>query len=290
MVARELTPIIVIVGETASGKSDLGMFLAERFDGEIIAADSRTIFRGMDIGTAKPSGADQDKIRHHLLDIVEPGVRYTVSQFKEDALAAIDDISSRGKLPIIVGGTGLYIDSILYNYSFGTENQAFRKELDKLTLPELQARAEKSGIDDRDVNFKNRRHLQRAIERGQAGRTDHVLRDNTLILGVRRENSDLDDRIKERIELMISAGFIDEVRELLEKYGPESEAMTGIGYRAFSKYVSGEISLNDAKAEFIQGDKKLAKRQRTWFKRNKSIHYPLKQSEYVDLVTTLLSK
>ena len=290
MAAKAVVPIVVIVGETASGKSDLGMFLAEKFNGEIIAADSRTIYKGMDIGTAKPSLEDRARIPHHLLDMVEPGERYTAAQFKEDALLAIDDISSRGRLPIIIGGTGLYVDSIIFNYDFGTEDVTRRLELNELSLEELQVTAEKSDISREAVDFKNRRHLQRAVERGRAGHFNQELRENTLVLGVKRGDDELNERIEARITHMLEAGFIDEVKKLVDKYGSKSEAMTGIGYRAFTKYISGDISLAEAKAEFIQGDKKLAKRQRTWFKRNKSIHYPLKQSESVDLVTTLLSK
>ncbi len=290
MVAKKLAPLIVIVGETASGKSDLGMYLAEKFNGEIIAADSRTIYRGMDIGTAKPSKDDQERIPHHLLDVVDPGERYTVAQFQLDARQAIQEIYKRGHIPIMVGGTGLYVDAVIYDYDFSSGDVRNRNDLEQMSLTELQSLAVKQGIDREDVDFKNRRHLQRAVERGKAGRTDTTLRGNTLVLGVRRNEDELDARIEKRIDAMLASGFVEEVRTLTEKYGQDSEAMTGIGYRPFAKYVSGEVSLDEAKRQFVQGDRKLAKRQRTWFKRNKSIHYILKQSDAVDLVTTLLSK
>lgn len=290
MVARRIAPLVVIVGETASGKSDLGMYIAEKFNGEIIAADSRTVYKGMDIGTAKPSVADQEKVRHHLLDVVSPDERYTAAQFKEDANKCIEEIRARGHLPVMVGGTGLYIDSVIFDYDFAPEDQAKRSDLDMLSLEELQLQAGVLGIEVTDVDFKNRRHLQRAVERGRAGKTNTTLRDNTLVIGTRRDRIELDKRIEDRIEAMIEAGFVDEVDRLLKRYGSGSEAMTGIGYKAFASYLKGEISLEDAKQQFIRNDKRLAKRQRTWFKRNKSIHYPLKQSEVVELVTTLLSK
>lgn len=288
--AKQVAPLVVIVGETASGKSDLAMFIARKFDGEIIAADSRTIYKGMDIGTAKPTADDQALIPHHLLDVVEPGERFTAAQFKEAATDFISEIWSRGHLPIMVGGTGLYVDAVIYNYDFAPDNPDRRRELEILSLQDLQQEARQAGIQPREVNYANRRHLQRAVERGGAGRANNDLRKNTLIIGTQRSQDELGDRIEMRIDAMLEAGFIDEVKVLLEKYGPDSEAMTGIGYRAFVKYLQGEYTLEQARAEFILNDKRLAKRQRTWFKRNKSIHYPLKQSDVVALVTTLLSK
>lgn len=255
----KVVPLVVIVGETASGKSDLAMDLARKFNGEIICADSRTIYRGMNIGTAKPTLADRAEIPHHMLDIINPDERYSVAEFKVTTEKLIEEISSRGRLPIMVGGTGLYIDAVIFNYEFSQPNAPRSKE--------------------------NSRHLDPDVASKK-----HDLRQSTLLLGLRVDREVLEERIRRRIDVMFDSGFEAEVRRLVEAYGTESEAMSGIGYRTMTKYLQGEMTLDEAKEEFVRGDKSLAKRQRTWFKRNKSIHWVEKQSEAVDLVTTLLSK
>lgn len=238
----KLSPLVVIVGETASGKSSLAMQIAKQFNGEIICADSRTIYKAMDIGTAKPSKKDREEIKHYLLDIIEPNQRYSASLFKKDALEAISNIANRGKLPIMVGGTGLYVDAVLFDYSFS------------------------SGEQQKDSN--NPRHLSKSTQKNRG-----ELRPNTLVIGLNRSRDELNIRIEERAKQMLEAGFINEVNTLVDKYGTDNEALSGIGYRTFAKYLRGDITLELAKAEFVKGDKSLAKRQRTWFKRNKSIHW-----------------
>lgn len=238
----KLSPLVVIVGETASGKSSLAMQLARKYNGEIICADSRTIYKGMDIGTAKPSKKDREEIEHYLLDIIEPNQRYSASLFKKDALEAISNIANRGKLPIMVGGTGLYVDAVLFDYSFS------------------------SGEQQKDPN--NPRHLSKSTQKNRG-----ELRPNTLVIGLNRSRDELNSRIEERAKQMLEADFINEVNILVDKYGTDNEALSGIGYRTFAKYLRGDITLELAKAEFVKGDKSLAKRQRTWFKRNKSIHW-----------------
>lgn len=257
--ATKVAPLVVIIGPTASGKTALGIELAKEFNGEIICADSRTIYKGMNIGTAKPTIEEQCGVPHHLLSFLEPDQRYSAAQFKNDALRLIDVITKRGKLPIIVGGTGLYIDSVLFNYQFAPPN------------------AERDTLNPRHLNSQN------SIK-------NIDLRPNTAVLGLDPGKDELAKRIKARVEVMINNGFEKEVKQLLNIYGADNEAMSGIGYKTFVKYVHGEISKADAVEEFIKGDSSLAKRQRTWFKRNKSIHWIQKQSEAVELVTTLLSK
>lgn len=232
-------PLVVVVGETASGKSALAIELAQKFEGEIICADSRTIYKGMDIGTAKPSQSDRGKARHHLLDIVKPDQKYNVAMFKQDALNAIDDISKRGKIPIMVGGTGLYVDSVIFDYNF-----------DNKTMGKLRA--------------------------------------NTLVVGIKTNRDELDRRIEARVDSMIKSGFANEVKKIGERYGWDSEAMTGIGYGAFSKYLQDELTLEGARQKTIRDTKQFAKRQRTWFKRNKSIQWVNNSSNAVDIVTTFL--
>jgi tRNA dimethylallyltransferase len=219
-----IPPLVVVVGETASGKTALGIELAKKFNGEIICADSRTVYKGMDVGTAKPTKKEQEGVPHHLLDIVEPNEKYNAARFQKDANALINDISDRGKLSIMVGGTGLYVDSVIFEYDF-----------DKKTMSEL--------------------------------------RPNTLVIGMKREREELLQRIEQRIDVMLKQGLVEEVQWVGEQYGWDVEAMTGIGYRAFADYIKGEKTLDEARQDFIRGDKLLAKRQRTWFKRNKSIHW-----------------
>lgn len=248
-------PLVVIVGETASGKTALGIELAQKFQGEIICADSRTIYRGMDIGTAKPTAQERAAVRHHLLDIRNPDEKYSAAQFQKDAQELIKDIANRGKLPIMVGGTGLYVDSVIYNYQFPKDG-------------------------DRDqVNPRHSTNPQ----------TDRQLRDSTLILGVQRDRADLENRIRTRVQVMLDEGLVDEVQRLIQQYGRDNEAMSGIGYKFFADYLDGRLTLDEAIEKFVRGDMSLAKRQRTWFKRNKSIHWLNNRGDAVDIVTTFLS-
>lgn len=264
-------PLVVIVGPTASGKSDLAMKVAQKHNGEIVCADSRTVYKDMDIGTAKPSQEDRSRIPHHLLDIVEPGQLFTAADFKTMADTVILDIGSRGKLPILVGGTGLYVDSVLFNYKFGVPaDQHLRDHLETLSTEDLQQMCSESNI-DMPINKQNRRHLVRAIELG--GLLDHqkVLRSNTIVVGISTEREKLRSRIEKRAHTMIGQGIIDEVRLVGEKYGWASEAMSANIYRIFSNVVKGVQAIDVALDEVVKSDMDLAKRQVTWFKRNKYI-------------------
>jgi tRNA dimethylallyltransferase len=283
----------VITGETASGKSDMAMELARRLGGELICADSWTVYEGFDIGTAKPSRADRAEVPHHLLDVADPREGFSVVLFKRLAQTAIEDISARGKLPIVVGGTGLYIDALLYDYSFlPATSPELRKELNSLSLPELLERAEAADYDLSGIDIRNKRRVIRLIENAGQRPTKQPLRVNTLILGIRRDPAELKSRIERRIDAMVAAGFPDEVKSLGEQYGWNNEPMKAPGYRAFADYVQGKISLEMAKERFRQNDLQLAKKQRTWFKRNSSIHWLSDRSKIdaiVDLVTTNLN-
>lgn len=251
-------PLIVIVGPTASGKTDLAIHLAKQFDGEIICADSRTVYKGLSIGTAKPTPEQRAHIPHHLLDVVAPCERFTVADFKRLAGRAIDDILGRGKVPIMAGGSGLYIDAVLYDYQFAPEGA------------------------QRDPA--NPRHIKKGTALGR-----HALRENTLLLGLRMEREVLKDQVMRRVDEMVNTGLIDEVRWLLEQY-PASKAADAPGYKAFRQYLDSKISLSEAKALFVQNDMQLAKRQLTWFKRNNSIHWIDNRGEAVELATTFLNK
>jgi tRNA dimethylallyltransferase len=264
-------PLIVIVGPTASGKSDLAMRIAERHNGEIICADSRTVYRGMDIGTAKPSDEDRAKIPHHLLDIVEPNESFSAADFKRLASAAIADIKTRNKLPILVGGTGLYVDAVIFDYQFGEPaDPALRAKLFDMTVEELQHICRRSYIDI-PMNDKNKRHLIRAIELGGLPkRTDKMIL-NIIVVGLTAENDTLRKRILLRAGKMVEAGIIGEIQLLARRYGWESEAMKANIYRVFRGVVEASKSVEEATEEFVRSDMALAKRQRTWFKRNPAI-------------------
>jgi tRNA dimethylallyltransferase len=281
--------LLVVVGETASGKSALALELARRFNGEIICADSRTVYKDMDIGTAKPTATDQALVPHHILDVVSPGEPFTVADFKRLANQAITDISARGKLPIMVGGTGLYVDAVLYDFDFRPPaDPAARQQLEQLTIEEMQQRILDQGL-GMPANERNPRHLSRVLETSGAASQKKPLRANTLVLRITLDREVLGRRIAERVNAMVAAGLADEVKRVGETYGWDVEALRAPGYKAFHEYIEGAVSLEQAKAASVRATKQLAKRQRTWFKRNKSIHYICKQAEAVDLTTTFLS-
>ncbi|HEX8763187.1 MAG TPA: tRNA (adenosine(37)-N6)-dimethylallyltransferase MiaA [Candidatus Saccharimonadales bacterium] len=283
-------PLVTIVGETASGKSALALELAQQFGGEIIAADSRTIYRGLDIGTAKPTVHERKLVSHHLLDVVDADERFSAAQFKHAAEVAIASAHSRGKLPFLVGGSGLYVDAVLFNFSFQNKAEPnIRERLQKLSIDQLQAELIEKGI-PLPANKRNPRHLIRAIEtRGQTG-ARQGLRPHTLVLGISINRDELRARVAARVDQMLHQGFEDELKEISDKYGWDVPALQAPGYKAFRKYLEGEMNLAEATQILVHDHLQLAKRQRTWFRRNKSIHWISKKEEAVDLVTTFLSK
>jgi tRNA dimethylallyltransferase len=284
-------PLVAIVGPTASGKSALAMELARRHNGAIIAADSRTIYKGMDIGTAKPSASDREEVRHYLLDVVGPGESFTVADFQSAFSHAVEQIEGQNQLPILVGGTGLYINAALYGYEFpATQDRALRQELQDLSVEALQERVEGLGVELNDSDWHNPRRLIRAIETAGAPRGRGELRANTLILGITVERHELERRIRTRVAQMLEQGFIDEVRHLGECYGWDNEAMTGIGYRAFGRHLRGELSREAAAEETIRDTLRLAKRQMTWFKRNSDIVWVANAQDGVARAEAFLAK
>lgn len=250
--------LLVIVGPTASGKSALAIELAERLGGEIICADSRTVYKALDIGTAKPTAQEQKLVPHHLLDIVEPNQSFTAADFKQLAERAIDDIKSRNKLPILVGGSGLYIDALLFRYSF----------------------AQTGALRDRA----NPRHVARSVPLEKGG-----LREDAVIFGLDISRNILKERITRRVDTMMQQGFIEEVKKLMSTY-PNSKALSAPGYKAFTEHVSGRLSVEEAKALFIKNDYQLARRQMTWFRRNQSIHWLDDPNTYIQRIESQLNK
>jgi tRNA dimethylallyltransferase len=266
--------LVAIVGATASGKSDLAMQVAREHHGEIICADSRTIYKGLDIGTAKPSASDRAEIPHHLIDIVTPDQRYSAVEFKIAAQAAIVDICGRGKLPILVGGTGLYVDAVLYDFEFPAGgNPRQRQTLEASTTAELQSQVDQLEMNLNQSDYSNRPRLIRAIETAGQPRTKKPLRPNTLVVGLDIDLAKLRHRIDLRIKNMVDQGLVEEVRNTYKIYSPDSTGLRAPAYRSFRDYIEGRISINTAADRLKLADTQLAKRQITWFKRSPDIHW-----------------
>jgi tRNA dimethylallyltransferase len=294
-----LKPLIVILGPTASGKTDLAIKLAKKFNGEIVCADSRTIYQGMDIGTAKPVPKirnSKSKIRngyiikgvsHYLIDIVKPNQNFTVAQFKKMAIKIIKDIQQRKKIPFLVGGTGLYISAIVDNL----EIPAVRP--DKNLRKKLESQAKKYGsdylykklikLDPEAKNFIQKENLRRVIRalevclklkkpfsqlRKKGGPLFKILQ-----IGIKIPRKKLYQRINQRVEQMIKMGLVDEVKKLSKKYSLNLPSMSAIGYREIGLYLQNKISLNQAIELIKKNTRHYAKRQMTWFKKDKRIHW-----------------
>ena len=278
---REL-PLIVIAGPTASGKTALAVRLAERFGGEIICADSRTIYRGMDIGTAKPTRDERANVPHWGLDLVEPGGRFTVADFKAYAEQKIAEIRERGNVPFLVGGTGLYIDAIVFDFAFaGEANEVLREQLEQMNVQELQKYCENNNI-KLPENDHNKRYLIRAIERKNVTvKRRETPIDNTIVVGITTNRETLRTRIALRSEQLFANNVVEEATILGKKYSWDSEAMTGNVYPLVRKYIAGELDETGLRREFEISDWRLAKRQMTWLRRNPYIMWgTLEASEH----------
>ena len=227
---------IIILGPTGSGKTGISIKLAKALGGEIISADSRAIYKGMDIGTAKPTKQERAGIPHYGLDLVKPGERFTVADWKTYAEDIIKDIKSRGKTPIIVGGTGLYIDALIYDYQF------------KGPTGEKIGDLEQKSCSDR-------------IE----------VKGDYLLIGIKWSPEELRERLKKRIDQMFNVDLYNETKDLVQKYGWGSQAMKSNIYEYAWQYLQGELTLEQAKEKCFYEDWHLAKRQLTWFKRNRDI-------------------
>jgi len=267
-------PLIVIAGPTASGKSGITIELAEQYNGEIICADSRTIYTGMDIGTAKPSKQDQARVPHWGLDIVTPGKPFSAADFKAYALQKIEEIRARGHVPFLVGGTGLYIDSIIFDYEFGPPaDLEKRAELEQMTVPELYKYCIQNNIIVPENN-QNKRYLIRAIERNnEPGERLLTPINNCIIVGITTKKEILRDRIHKRSEQLFDDGVVQEAKLLGDTYGWENEAMTGNIYKLSRAYLHNEITQEEFKLRNETADWQLAKRQLTWLKRNQFIQW-----------------
>lgn len=274
-------PLVAIVGPTAVGKTALSIVVAQQLDGEIVSADSRQIYRGLDIGTDKPTAAQRRLVPHHLLDVVEPDQVLTLAQYQQAAYAAIDDIHRRGRLPLLVGGTGLYVRAVLEGLTIPhvPPNPDLRAELEALAEAQgpqaLHARLAALDPDAaRRIDPRNVRRVVRALEvtllagapishlQGAHPPPYAVLR-----VGLTRPRPALYARIDRRVDAMIEAGLVEEVRRLLEAgYSPSLPALTGLGYRQISQYLRGELSLAEAVAAIKQQTRRFVRQQYTWFR------------------------
>ena len=282
--------IVTVVGPTASGKTSLAVKLAQKFNGEVISADSMQVYKGMDIATAKPDEEEKCGIKHHLIDIISPDEEFSVSLFKDMAEKAIKDIHSRGKLPIIAGGTGLYVDCLINNTTFldNTKNDEVRSS--------LQARLEKEGneslyneLQEKDPDAAEKIHpnnslkIIRALEiLYSSGNTltEQNLKSHekesdfeSLVIGLNANDRNvLYDRINLRVDLMVEKGLIEETEKFFSLQ-TASTACQAIGYKELKSYLDGIISLDEAKENLKQSTRRYAKRQLTWFRRNENINW-----------------
>lgn len=280
------TKVIVILGPTAVGKTALGIDLAQDFKGEIISGDSQQVYRQLDIGTAKVSLEEQEAVRHHLIDVREVDQAYSVYDFVQEATRAIEDIASRGRLPIIVGGTGLYIQSLLEGYHLGGEVDqdkvlAYRKELEVLTDEGLKARLLEQAI---NLEQFNRRRAIRALELATFGQ-DMVNKGTpyeALVIGLNDERQALYQRINARVDQMVEAGLLAEVAWLYEHH-PTAQAALAIGYKELFPYFKGEMPLDEALDKVKQNSRRFAKRQLTWFRNRMGVDfYQVSDPHYKD--------
>jgi len=287
MSRKSLPRIIAIVGPTASGKTTLGIALAKKFGGEIVSADSRQIYRGMDIGTAKPTAAERRAVPHHLIDIRDPDEDYTVADYQRDAFTAIQAIIARGKVPFLVGGTGLYIRAVVENLDIPKvqADPGLRAQIETdIARDGLPAVFKKLVALDPEAAYvvdpKNPRRVVRALEVALATgepfttqRTKNAPLFDTLTLGLNPSPEVLRERIDRRVDEMFRDGFAKEVKMLVKKYGASAPAFNAIGYREVIEYLSATLSLEDAIAEIKINTWHYAKRQMTWFKKDRSTRW-----------------
>lgn len=282
--------LVVILGTNASGKSDLGLRLAEHFGGEVISADSRQVFRNLDLGSGKITPAQAARVKHHLIDVADPGEYYSLAQYQRAAYAAIDSLHAAGKLPFLVGGTGLYINAIVDGYELidVPPNAPLRAELEALSLPQLVARLRAADPEAAALlDLDNPRRLIRALEIAAAGHSHAAARKKSprydcLQLGLTWPREILEQRIDQRLRDRLAHGMLDEVAALrargvsdrwLEKLGLE--------YRFVTRYLRGELpTLDDLRLQLNIAIRQFAKDQLTWFKRDPRIHWLDPSSDY----------
>ena len=271
--------VLCIVGPTAVGKTKMSIELAKQLNGEIISGDSMQIYRGMDIGTAKATMDERQGIPHHLIDEKNPDEPYSVAAFQQTVRAKMEEIKSRGKLPIIVGGTGLYIKSVLYDYEFAGESES--KEVDEAKYGHLsneELHAKLAAVDEagaKDIHPNNRKRVIRALEIYETSgvkksemieKQEHKMIYDACLIGLTDDRTVLYDRINKRVDAMYETGLVEEVKALFDEGIPaESQSIRAIGYKELYDYFKGLISLEESKELIKRNSRRYAKRQYTWF-------------------------
>lgn len=293
MKRQKKNKIIAIVGATASGKTAYAVELAKQINGEIISADSRLVYKGMNIGTAKPALDEMQGIPHYMVDIVEPDINYSAGLYAKEAKKHVKDILSRGKTPVIAGGTGLYFRILLENYKLPDVEPDYklREELSKLSFDELShilSDLDKNALNTLERNDKKKiiRYIEIVKLTGlplskACGKNDDKEFDIEWI-GLNFPREELYERINKRVDLMIEQGLVEETKYLLKKYGRIPNIVDTIGYKEIISYLDGEFTLDEAKDKLKQNTRNYAKRQLTWFRKNENINwncYPEKKKK-----------
>ena len=293
MKRQKKNKIIAIVGATASGKTAYAVELAKQINGEIISADSRLVYKGMNIGTAKPVLDEMQGIPHYMIDIVEPDINYSAGLYAKEAKKHVNDILSRGKIPIVAGGTGLYFRILLENYDLPDVEPDYklREELSKLSFDELShilSDLDKNALNTLERNDKKKiiRYIEIVKLTGlpiskACGKNDNNEFDVEWI-GLNFPREELYERINKRVDLMVEQGLVEETKYLLKKYGRIPNIVDTIGYKEIISYLDGEFTLDEAKNKLKQNTRNYAKRQLTWFRKNENINwncYPEKKKK-----------
>ena len=284
------TKIIVLVGPTAVGKSALGIELAQRFEGEIISGDSQQVYKELSIGTAKVNELEQAQAPHHLIDVRSVDQGYSAFDFVQEAQQKIKEIVERHHLPILVGGTGLYLQSLLEGYHLGGQVDqeallAYRAQLETWSDDQLFAAVAEADV---DIPQLNRRRAIRALELAKFGQvlTNQDQPFEVLLLGLTDEREVLYDRINKRVDAMMEAGLLAEVEWLYQNY-PDSQASLAIGYKEFFPYFAGQISLDEAVDKVKQNSRRFAKRQLTWFRNRMDVaFYSISDPDFKEKIVT----
>lgn len=273
--------VIAIVGPTASGKTGFAVSLAKKLNGEIISADSRLVYKGFDIGTAKPSIEEREGIPHYMIDIVEPEFDYSAGLYAQEAEKLIFDISKRGKVPVVVGGTGLYFRLLLENYDVPKVEPDYelREKLAKLSYSELVLMLEaKDQARAKEIEFNDKKKLIRAIE--MAEHLEKPLSEykkepvfDVEWIGLNYPRAELYERINKRVDMMIKDGLVEETEYLLKKHGRIKNLVCTIGYQEIVQYLDNLLTLEEAKDKLKQNTRNYAKRQLTWFRKNPAIKW-----------------
>ena len=278
--------VIVICGPTASGKTALSIELAKQINGEIVSADSMQIYKDMDIGTAKPTKEEMQGIKHYLIDFVSPDERYSVADYKQDAKKAIREILKKGKVPIIVGGTGLYVDSLIYeieypNIEFDEKyREKLEKEVEEKGLEELYEKAKEVDVEaTKKISKNDKKRILRILEIYHAtgkNKTEQEIESRKKevefdykVYALNWDREKLYERINKRVDIMIEQGLIEEVKNVYEKYNEFPTAMQGLGYKEVVEYLENKTTKEEMVEKIKQETRRYAKRQMTWFRKNK---------------------